>query len=531
MHTILKISQREITRLRTRFTGRARPLLLIILIGTFLLAYIAFRQGSVRGRGLYRVGVAPGLPAVQDPRFDSVTASAGEGAAQLQSQTLDVYIDATQVQHDGDDKSLYAAGALKLYLETQELARIEQEYDADLAFPLRVEAAYFPAENAVRQEVIIPSLMSPPLPFEQVVSASLYILPISMLSVFFTSGFMDEKMDRRISVLLSTPVTTFQIILGKMLPYMAFALASVVILALILQVNPLLALIIFIPVVFFSFAVYLIVPLMYRTFKDTTFISMFATTAITVYLLFPAMFVGISDLSAISPLSMAVKLQRGQSFGVREYLTSTATMYLLFGMALYVGCRILNEEYLMKYRPLHRKVADAVYLTMQRNHPYISVFLLSIALIPLVYMLQLSVLTIAVNFSMRVAIGILLVLSVTIEEITKSAGIAMLIENRDVTRIPALIALAFLSALGFLLGEKLLLFVSISVVSQSALAGVLFNAGKLWIPLLAHFIFTTIVTLITRWLGARWYIVALLGGVAIHVVYNLTVLGIIKIGP
>ncbi len=527
MHTILTISQREITRLRTRFTGRARPLLFVILIGTFLLAYIAFRQGSVRGRGLYRVGVAPDLPAVQDPRFDSITVSADESAARLQSQALDAYIDAGQVQHDGDAKSLYAVGALKLYLETQELARIEQEYAAEIAFPLRVEAAYFPAEQAIRQEVIIPSLMSPPLPFEQVVGASLYLLPISLISVFFTSGFMDEKMDRRISVLLSTPVTPFQIIIGKMLPYMTFALFSVVVLALILRVNPLLALLIFIPVVLFSFAVYLIVPLMYRTFKDTTFISMFATTAITVYLLFPAMFVGISDLSAISPLSMAVKLQRGQSFGIREYLTSTATMYLLFGMALYVGCRVLNEEYLMKYRSLHRKVADAIYLTLHRKHPYISVTLLSIALIPLVYMLQLGVLTVAVNFPMRYAVGTLLVISIIIEEITKSAGIAVLIENRDVTRIPSLIALAFLSALGFLVGEKLLLYVSISVVSQSALSAVLFNAGKLWIPLLAHFIFTTIVTLLTRWLSTRWYIVALLGGVIIHVLYNLTVLGII----
>ncbi|MBN2005316.1 MAG: ABC transporter permease [Anaerolineae bacterium] len=527
MQTILRISQREITRLRTRFTGRARPLLFVVLAGTFFLAYLAFRQGSVRGRSLYRVGVAPDVPAVQDPRFDSVTVSPDESAAMLQAQTLDVYIDAGQVQHDGDEKSLYAAGALQLYLETQELARIEREYAAESAFPLRVEAAAFPAEQATQKEIIIPSLTGPPLPFEQVVSASLYLLPISLISVFFTSGFMDEKMDRRISVLLSTPVTPLQIILGKMLPYMIFALFSILVLALVLRVNPLLALAIFIPVVFFSFAVYLIVPLMYRTFKDTTFISMFATTAITMYLLFPAMFVGISDLSAISPISMAVKLQRGQSFGLKEYLTSTAAMYLVFGMAVYVGCRVLNEEYLMKYRPLHRKVADAIYLTLHREHPYLSVFLLSLALIPIVYMLQLGVVTVAVNFPMRYAIGILLVISIIIEEITKSAGIAVLIENGDVTRTPALIALAFLSAVGFLLGEKLLLLISISSVSESVLAAVLFNAGKLWIPLLAHFTFTTIVTLLTRRLGARWYIVALLGGVAIHVVYNLYVLGII----
>ncbi len=37
---------------------------------------------------------------------------------------------------------------------------------------------------------------------------------------------MDEKMNRRLTILLSAPITPFQIILGKMLPYVIFALFS-----------------------------------------------------------------------------------------------------------------------------------------------------------------------------------------------------------------------------------------------------------------------------------------------------------------
>ena len=140
------------------------------------------------------------------------------------------------------------------------------------------------------KEIIVPSLMSPPMPFAQVIVAFFYVLPVFFVSVFFTTSFMTEKINRRITVLMSAPVTPFEIIVGKMLPYMGFALASVVVITLLLKGNLLLAMAIFIPVILFIFAVYLIVPLVYRTFKDTTFISMLAISAIMSIIIFPARF-------------------------------------------------------------------------------------------------------------------------------------------------------------------------------------------------------------------------------------------------
>jgi hypothetical protein len=348
MNNVLTIARREVTRLRTQFKGGSRPVVTLVLAGSILIAYLAFRQGTTQGKGLYRVGLSPDGPDIQDSRFDTITVDRSTGSAMLEAHQIDVYIDGTQVVHTQEEKSLHATGTLKIYLETYELARIEQEYEPEMGFPLRIEVNRFPVDlSRGGQEIIIPSLMAPPLPFAQVVSVSLYLLPVFFVSVFFTSGFMDEKVDRRITVLMSTPVTPFQIIAGKMLPYMAFALVSVVVTTLLLKGNPLLAMAIFAPIVLFTFSIYLMVPLVYRTFKDTTFISMLATTVITSYLVFPAMFTGVNDLSFISPLTLAVKMYRGQSFGLKEYLTSTASMYLVFALAMYVGSRILNEEYLM----------------------------------------------------------------------------------------------------------------------------------------------------------------------------------------
>ena len=108
---------------------------------------------------------------------------------------------------------------------------------------------------------------------------------------------MDEKVNRRLTILLSAPVTPFQIILGKMLPYAIFALSTTVLIAKLTNANVPLALAIFAPTTLFIFAIYLLVPLFYRTFQDTTFIAMLVTTLTTAYLVFPAMFTNVNDLA------------------------------------------------------------------------------------------------------------------------------------------------------------------------------------------------------------------------------------------
>ncbi|MBL7062678.1 MAG: ABC transporter permease [Anaerolineae bacterium] len=593
MSNILTIAKREITRLKSRFKGGSRLAVILILAGASVISYLAFQQGSVLSNGLYRVGVSPDGPGIHDSRFSTVTVARSLGYSMLNAKSLDVYIDRDQVVHTYNDKSLYAAGALELYLEKQELARIKDQYEIDRAFPLRIEVNYLPAptgqgvspleladalmggpeepagvdpgagqpapdttqfvpretdaavieqirelesggrrprieiEFASDKEIIIPSLMNPPIPFAQVIIAFLYVLPVSFVSIFFTSSFMDEKIGRRITVLMSAPVTPFEIIAGKMLPYASFSLVSVVIITLALKGNLLLALAIFIPVILFILAIYLMVPLVYRTFRDTTFISMLATTLITSYLVFPAMFSGVNDLSYMSPLTLIVKMYREEPFGLKEYLFSTASMYLIFALSMYIATRILNEEYLMGFRPLYRKAADAIYLGINRNHLYVSITLLSLFLIPIVYMIQLVTLAISLNLPLRYAVGGLLMVAVVIEEIAKSVGIVVLLEHRVIETAKDVVILSFLSAVGFLGGEKLLLLISLSVVFESALSPALFSSGLLLIPLIAHFVSTATVCLLTKRFGVRAYPYAVLAGSIVHALYNLYVLGAI----
>ena len=537
MNQILVIAWREITRLRKRFGGGASPLAVLALLAVLGGSSYFLRDAVSLGSGLYRVGVIGNVPTINDSRFAVMEVNEEQGRALLEQKAIDLLIIDSQVIAREDDKSQFAVRALKQYMEAEELNRVGNSFSEADAFPLRVAINYLGAEQAPVQgeaggtlptvkpeEVIIPSLTPPPAPFTQVLVALLYILPITFISIFFTSSFMDEKMNRRLTILLSAPVSPFQIIFGKMLPYAIFALVSTALIAALTKTNIPLALAIFAPTTLFIFAIYLMVPLFYRTFKDTTFIAMLVTTLTTAYLVFPAMFTNVNDLAYISPLTLAVKMYRGEPFGWREYLFPSLPMAAIFGFAMFAGTRMLNEEFLMGYKPLTRKIKDAIYLMMAHAKPSIAVPLWSLIVIPAVYMTQIVFLAFATNLPVGLILGFTLIASALVEEVVKTIGIVVLAERGVVKTWREIIGLSFLSALGFLIGEKLLLLVSISMVSEAQVSGALFGAGLLlFVPLAAHFVFVTIVTV----MAAKWrvpYWLALGVGTILHFIYNVNVM-------
>jgi ABC-type Na+ efflux pump permease subunit len=535
MNQILVIAWREVTRLRKRFGGGASPIAVLLLMAVVGLAAVSMRDTVSLGNGLYRVGVSGDVPAIHDSRFSVFEVTPDEGRKLLDQKAVDVLVDSVQVTSRADDKSQFAVRALKQYMEKEELLRIGASYAESAAFPLKVGINYLKPDQAVGQgggeaqiikpeEVIIPSLTPPPAPFSQVLVALIYILPITFISIFFTSSFMDEKVNRRLTILLSAPVTPFQIIFGKMLPYAIFSFGATLLIAILTRANVPLALAIFAPTTLFIFAIYLMVPLFYRTFKDTTFIAMLVTTLTTAYLVFPAMFTNVNDLAYISPLTLAVKMYRGEPFGWREYLFPSLPMSAIFGLAMFAGTRLLNEEFLMGYKPITRKAADAIYLMMAHVNPYFSVPLWSLLVIPVVYMTQMIFLAFSTNLPLGMILGAVLLASAFVEEVVKSVGIVVLAERRVVTSWRDILLLAGLSAIGFLLGEKLLLLLSIGMVSQASASSALFGAGLfLLIPLVAHFVFTSIVTLLAAKTKLP-YSLALIIGTLAHFIYNWTLM-------
>jgi hypothetical protein len=195
---------------------------------------------------------------------------------------------------------------------------------------------------------------------------------------------------------------------------------------------------------------------------------------------------------------------------------------------MFIGTRVFNEEYLMGFRPLHQKLGEAVHLTMNKRHLHLSVFLLSLFVIPPVFMVQLASIAIAFNLPMPYALGAVLAVSIIVEEIAKSVGIAVLLQHGVVKSAKTVITLSLVAALGFFVGEKLLLYVALKVISESMFTTAIFGSGLLLLPLLAHFIFTSLVCLITARFGVKRYPLALVAGSVIHILYNLTVVGVLS---
>jgi ABC-type Na+ efflux pump permease subunit len=584
MKKVLQVSKREVQRFRTRFSGGSRLVILVIVAVALIVSYIVAQQGLVMGKGIYNVGVAPGGPAITDPRFNVQVLNYSDGIRMLDSGSIDLYMDGGTAFSRNDQRSQYAEGALKQYLDKAQLTSFIEQYNINQSFPLRIEVeqvpqataapltsapaatvtAYQPSVTAVPatasvpstvntsaaveqqidefengssskfkaefvsdNEIIIPSLMNPPIPLSQVILAFLYIMPVMFMSIFFNSSFMEEKTNRKLNVLMSTPVTPFDVIAGKMLPYVVFSLITTVAITIFLGGNVLLALAIFLPVILFIFAIYLMVSLVYRTFKDQTFFSMAAITFVTGYLVIPALFAGINDVSYISPLTLAVQMYRGQSFGLLEYVLSTGPMYVVFAISMFVGVHIFNEEYMMGYGTLFHKLADAIYLSINKNHLYISIALVSLLVIPAVYMVELIIAILSLMIpvsSPMVFLAILLALCVIVEEVAKSLGILTLIENKKATSMKMVLLLSAASALGFFIGEKAMLYLSLSVVSNVMLIDALGGAGLLLIPLVAHFIFTSVVCVPTKKFGTKYYPLALFAGALLHFVFDFAVL-------
>jgi len=536
LNKILVIAWREVTRIRKQFGSGAS--LLVVLAFLILLGISAFALWNTLslGSGLYQIGVSGNVPPIRDSRFVIIKVDVEEGKTLLEGHRIDVFINGSQVLSRQDSKSQYAVRALKQTMEKEEVERVGNAYPESDAFPLRARLTYLGAAGQTNggsttgqgtrpEETIIPSLTPPPLPFQQVLVALIYLLPITFISIFFTSSFMDEKINRRLTVLLSAPVTPFQIILGKMLPYVIFTLAAIAFIAVQTKGNVLIMLAIFLPTTLFIFAIYLMVPLFYRTFKDVTFIAMLVTTLTTAYVVFPAMFTDVTDLSFISPLTLAVKMYRGEPFGWREYLFPSLPMAAIFGFSIYAGTHLLNEEFLIGYKPISRKIGDAIYLLMSHTKLYLSVPLWSVLVIPIVYMAQIIILAFAADLPLGLTLGVTLFVSAFVEETVKSIGIVMLMDHGRIKSDREILWYAFLSVLGFFIGEKLLVLISLTVVLQASISSILFGTGLLlFLPLIAHFTFTTIVTLLKAKTKLS-YAAAVSLGTVVHFLYNWYLLG------
>ncbi|MEA2034819.1 MAG: PrsW family intramembrane metalloprotease [Euryarchaeota archaeon] len=367
-----------------------------------------------------------------------------------------------------------------------------------------------------------PSQLSPPLPFDSIMLIFVFIFPLYFTSQFFMMSIMNERIERKGEILLSTPVKPWQIIVGKALPYLILMITISAVLTAFTG-GSLLILAPLFPVILFFLANALIIGMISRSFKELSFVSIFFSTIATSYLFFPSIFANIHIVSLISPITLIILQIQGDGFTLTDYVYSTSLFYLTSAVLFYAGTHNFNEERLFSQHRFLSRILEFISSAISLKKPYLSLFAISLLSIPFVFMAQLMLLVLLFNLPMPLSLIVLLVFAAFIEELAKSVGIyAFFIKWPDFFTVKNVLIASAVIASGFLIGEKLLLFATLAQVSESIFGAVLFTSlSVLWMPLTLHFAGILTVTAILKLGGRRAYVPGVFAATIVHSLYNL----------
>nr|WP_235728456.1 ABC transporter permease subunit [Halosimplex carlsbadense] len=390
-----------------------------------------------------------------------------------------------------------------------------------------------------------PSDIAPPFPFQSLVLAFVFVLPLNFVIQAYGSTILSERINRRGELLLVAPVSRGDIIVGKTLPYFAAAVAVAAGITLVLQVGlglggSAISVLAVVPLAMLFLAATFLGAMFARSFKELTFVTVTITVSLTSYAFVPAIFTDVTPIALISPLTLVVRDLQGQAVGLGQFVFSTLPPTLTALVCFGLGAGLYREEDMFTQRPIPYKVLDALAGPIERRR---SVALVTAVLLPFVLVAELVVAAFAYPLWQAeipvgaIVVAVLIGLAV-VEELAKSlhvyAGYAhSLFDDRLRT---ALVVGAF-SGLGFFLAEKLTLIVRLAdlqtlpvgqtLVGEQAAVGTgvplaILLVALLLAPLALHVVTASISALGAR-RGRRSYVIALVVAVAVHVAYNLTV--------
>jgi ABC-type Na+ efflux pump permease subunit len=420
-----------------------------------------------------------------------------------------------------------------------------------------------------------PADINPPFPFQSLVLAFLFIIPLNFLIQAYGSTILSERINRRGELLLVSPVSRYDIIAGKTLPYFLGAMAAESAIAVgvfyLIQggVGGFVSILAVVPLVLLFLGSTFLGAMFARSFKELTFVTVTITVSLTSYAFVPAIFTDVDEIALISPLTLVVRDLQNEAVSLGGFVFSTTPPLLAALVFFGLGAGLYREEDMFAQRSIPGRVLDALVSPIPdvtgtwsvragvrrvvpglvrrpasfvgrilpteaaRLDQYIAVGGLTALLIPFVFVAQL--LAIALLFALgEISVILVLVVVVITEEIAKSLHIyAGYAHSRFSGSVRGAVGLGVASGVGFFLAEKIGLLAQLVGLQQipTAQAGL---AGSitpqqgalvllfLFAPLALHVVTATISAA-----GARRskgaYAVALGVAMVVHLVYNLTV--------
>ena len=386
-----------------------------------------------------------------------------------------------------------------------------------------------------------PADIQPPFPFQSLVLAFLFVIPLNFVIQAYGSTILSERLNRRGELMLVSPVTRFDIIGGKTLPYAAGALAAEAVIAVGLSylvtggVGGLLSIVAVVPLVLLFLSATFLGAMFARSFKELTFVTVTITVTLTSYAFVPAIFTNVGPVALISPLTIVVRDLQNEAVSLLEFAFSvtppTLTALTLFGL----GAGLYREEDMFTQRPIPLKVLDALAGPISR--PW-HVGLVTAVLVPFVFVAEL--LAVALLFALgELSIPLILVFVAVIEEVGKSLHVyASHAHGRFDRGLRTAVVLGAASGIGFFLAEKLAVLAQVvglpQVPAGEAMLDPVGFSGPLLLafllaPLVLH-VATATISAVGAARGRRAYVGALAVAMVVHLLYNMAVLGVLSLG-
>ncbi|MEF8812267.1 MAG: PrsW family intramembrane metalloprotease [Halovenus sp.] len=392
-----------------------------------------------------------------------------------------------------------------------------------------------------------PADIDPPFPFQSLVLAFVFVIPLNFIIQAYGSTMLSERINRRGELLLVSPVTRTDIIGGKTLPYFlgAMLLEGAIAVGLVFvtrgELGGLTSILAVAPLVALFLGATFLGAMFARSFKELTFVTVTITVSLTAYAFVPAIFTDVNAIALISPLTLVVRNLQAEPIAIGEFVFSTVpptlTAVVLFGL----GAGLYREEDMFDQRSIRGKVLDALAGPISR--PF-HVGVVTAVLIPFVFVVQLLAIALLFplggftgSFPVEISVLFVLVVVAVVEELAKSLHVYAAYEHRRFpTATKTALLLGVTSGIGFFLAEKIALLAQLVGLEELRIGEAGLQGGVITDPTssllvlglfllapLALHVVTAAISAVGASRGKRPYLVAVTGAMAVHFLYNFTV--------
>lgn len=366
-----------------------------------------------------------------------------------------------------------------------------------------------------------PSEVDPPFPVRSLLLTFAFLIPMNLVAQLTAGSLLAERIRHRGLLLLTTPMSGPQVLLGRVLPHLAVTLAVVLVAGVAIGAGWQ-GFVAALPMVLLVLAIAVLLGLLARNERELTFLLTAATTMLSTFLFLPAIFTSLPPVAFLSPVSVVAASIDGRTVAWGPFLYAIVPLSLVaFALAL-LSAGLYREETLFATRGLFAKGMDGLRRLTRRRWSVLAAGALAV---PFALALELFILALVIPLGLAAAFPAFVLGVAFVEEALKLAPARAHLQAGGKKAWLA----GALSGAGFFLGEKLALLVALVGfgllplgTTSLALWGV--GGGLLLIaPLLLHAGCSAVAALGVR-KGGSWAFLTWLAAAVLHAAYNVLLL-------